>query len=194
LETSAPYTSAKWAEISPVVSPLADSDSTAASRSDRRRCRLRTMTGSNGRRIPPIRANRTVTPAASGNSPNEEFGLSVGVVHSDGLGASLSREPPFCWLAGASQAPRPFEAHSVRRLPCAGVHTSCVVRGQVWATLVRGRPQLPMYLLPVRGTPHESSTTCLTLWAICGQIAGLRQPCPRPSPRSSTAVSAPQLS
>jgi hypothetical protein len=47
LETSAPYTSAKCAEISPVVKPLADSDSTTASRSDRRRARFGTMTGSN---------------------------------------------------------------------------------------------------------------------------------------------------
>ena len=47
LETSAPYTSAKCALISPVVRPLADSDSTTASTSDRRRARFATMTGSN---------------------------------------------------------------------------------------------------------------------------------------------------
>jgi hypothetical protein len=47
LLTVAPYTSAKWAAISPVVSPLADSDSTMSSTPDRRRWRLRTICGVN---------------------------------------------------------------------------------------------------------------------------------------------------
>lgn len=47
LLTLVPYTSAKWAAISPVVSPFANSDSTMASRSDKRRWRLFTNWGSN---------------------------------------------------------------------------------------------------------------------------------------------------
>ena len=47
LDTWAPYTSARCAEISPVVSPLADSDSTMPSTPASRRCRLRTIFGSN---------------------------------------------------------------------------------------------------------------------------------------------------
>jgi hypothetical protein len=45
LLTEAPYTSAKCAEISPVVSPFAYSESTTASTSESRRCRLATITG-----------------------------------------------------------------------------------------------------------------------------------------------------
>jgi hypothetical protein len=47
LLTDAPYTSAKWALISPVVSPRLARLITTVSTSDRRRCRLPTMTGSN---------------------------------------------------------------------------------------------------------------------------------------------------
>ena len=47
LEMLAPYTSAKCAEISPVVSPFAYSEIATASTSVRRRCRFLTMTGSN---------------------------------------------------------------------------------------------------------------------------------------------------
>jgi hypothetical protein len=36
-DTSAPYTSAKWAQISPVVKPLADKEITMSSTPDRRR-------------------------------------------------------------------------------------------------------------------------------------------------------------
>ncbi len=36
-ETSVPYTSARWAEISPVVSPLANNDNTIASTPSKRR-------------------------------------------------------------------------------------------------------------------------------------------------------------
>ncbi len=46
LETWAPYTSARCAEISPCVRPLADSDKTISSTPDSRRCRLRTSWGS----------------------------------------------------------------------------------------------------------------------------------------------------
>jgi hypothetical protein len=45
-ETLAPYTSAKCAEISPWVSPLADSDNTSGSIPSRRRWPVRTITGS----------------------------------------------------------------------------------------------------------------------------------------------------
>ena len=38
LDTEAPYTSAKWALISPVVSPLAYNEIATASTSDSRRC------------------------------------------------------------------------------------------------------------------------------------------------------------
>jgi hypothetical protein len=47
LEISAPYTSARCAEISPCVSPFADSDSTISSTPPRRRCRFLTSCGSN---------------------------------------------------------------------------------------------------------------------------------------------------
>jgi len=47
LDTSAPYTSAMCAEISPVVNPLADSEITMSSTPDSRRCRLATIFGSN---------------------------------------------------------------------------------------------------------------------------------------------------
>ena len=47
LLTEAPYTSAKWALISPVVNPRAYSDNTTASTSLSRRCRFFTITGSN---------------------------------------------------------------------------------------------------------------------------------------------------
>src|SRR4029078_6393217 len=43
LDTSAPYTSARWAWISPVVKPLADNEITISSTPVRRRCRLRTI-------------------------------------------------------------------------------------------------------------------------------------------------------
>ena len=43
----APYTSAKWALISPVVSPFANNEIATASTSLSRRCRFLTMTGSN---------------------------------------------------------------------------------------------------------------------------------------------------
>ncbi len=46
LDTRAPYTSSRWAQISPCVSPLADSDSTIWSTPDSRRLRLGTITGS----------------------------------------------------------------------------------------------------------------------------------------------------
>src|SRR6476619_6630319 len=45
LATEAPYTSAKWALISPVVNPFAYNDSTTRSTSLSRRCRLPTITG-----------------------------------------------------------------------------------------------------------------------------------------------------
>ena len=45
--TEAPYTSPKWALISPVVGPLADSDRTSSSPPSSRRWRLCTITGSN---------------------------------------------------------------------------------------------------------------------------------------------------
>src|SRR6266496_828554 len=45
LDTSAPYTSRKWAAISPCVSPLADSEITRSSTPDSRRCRLATICG-----------------------------------------------------------------------------------------------------------------------------------------------------
>jgi len=47
LPAFAPYTSSKRAAISPVVSPRAVSDSTIWPMPSRRRCRLRTMAGSN---------------------------------------------------------------------------------------------------------------------------------------------------
>lgn len=47
LETLAPNTSAKWAAISPVVSPFALNDNTISSTPVSRRCRLRTICGSN---------------------------------------------------------------------------------------------------------------------------------------------------
>jgi hypothetical protein len=46
-DTVAPYTSARCAETSPVVNPLADSDNTIPSMPSRRRWRLRTICGSN---------------------------------------------------------------------------------------------------------------------------------------------------
>lgn len=46
LEIEAPYTSWKWAEISPVVRPLANRMIATASTSERRRCRFLTITGS----------------------------------------------------------------------------------------------------------------------------------------------------
>jgi len=47
LQIEAPYTSAKCAEISPVVNPFAYNEIATASTSDRRRCRFATITGSN---------------------------------------------------------------------------------------------------------------------------------------------------
>ena len=47
LDTCAPYTSARCAAISPWVNPLADNEITSPSTPDRRRCRLRTICGSN---------------------------------------------------------------------------------------------------------------------------------------------------
>ena len=47
LETLAPNTSAKWAAISPVVSPFALSDNTISSTPVSRRCRFFTICGSN---------------------------------------------------------------------------------------------------------------------------------------------------
>lgn len=47
LDTWAPYTSARCAEISPCVSPFADSDSTISSTPVRRHCRFLTICGSN---------------------------------------------------------------------------------------------------------------------------------------------------
>jgi hypothetical protein len=44
-DTSASYTSARRAWISPVVNPFADSEITMSSTPDRRRCRLRTICG-----------------------------------------------------------------------------------------------------------------------------------------------------
>ena len=64
LLTDAPYTSAKWALISPVVNPLAYNEIATASTSDSRRCRFLTTTGSNV----PARSRGTCTgtsPAAS---------------------------------------------------------------------------------------------------------------------------------
>ena len=64
LDTLAPYTSAKCAEISPVVKPLAYNEIATASTSDSRRCRFRTITGSKV----PARSRGTCTltsPAAS---------------------------------------------------------------------------------------------------------------------------------
>ena len=46
-DTSAPYTSAKWAAISPVVRPFAASEITSSSTPASRRCRLATIFGSN---------------------------------------------------------------------------------------------------------------------------------------------------
>lgn len=46
LETSAPYTSARCADISPWVSPFADSESTIPSTPVRRGCRFLTIGGS----------------------------------------------------------------------------------------------------------------------------------------------------
>jgi hypothetical protein len=46
-ETSAPYTSARCAAISPVVSPFAAREITSSSTPASRRCRLRTIFGSN---------------------------------------------------------------------------------------------------------------------------------------------------
>ena len=46
-DTEAPYTSAKCAEISPVVSPRADSDNTIWSTPVSRRCRFLTIVGVN---------------------------------------------------------------------------------------------------------------------------------------------------
>jgi hypothetical protein len=46
-ETVAPKTSAKWAAISPVVSPFAFSDNTISSTPVSRRCRYFTICGSN---------------------------------------------------------------------------------------------------------------------------------------------------
>ena len=45
LDTSAPYTSARWAQISPCVNPLADSDTTRSSTPPSRRERLGTIVG-----------------------------------------------------------------------------------------------------------------------------------------------------
>jgi hypothetical protein len=45
LDTSAPYTSARCAQISPWVRPLADSDTTRSSMPPSRRARLGTITG-----------------------------------------------------------------------------------------------------------------------------------------------------
>ena len=47
LDTLAPYTSSKWAAISPVVNPRADSDNTIWSIPSRRRFRFGTITGVN---------------------------------------------------------------------------------------------------------------------------------------------------
>jgi hypothetical protein len=47
LDTVAPYTSARCAQISPCVNPLADNEITNPSSPDSRRCRLRTICGSN---------------------------------------------------------------------------------------------------------------------------------------------------
>ena len=74
LDTDAPYTSAKWAEISPVVSPLAYSDNTTASTSDNRRCRFATITGSKL----PSRSRGTsmsTSPAASVSTVLDRFPL-----------------------------------------------------------------------------------------------------------------------
>ncbi|MDH6279924.1 hypothetical protein M2284_003664 [Rhodococcus sp. LBL1] len=46
-DTDAPYTSSKWAAISPVVRPFADNDKTISSTPVNRSCRLRTICGSN---------------------------------------------------------------------------------------------------------------------------------------------------
>jgi hypothetical protein len=47
LDTSVPYTSARCACTSPVVNPLAVNETTMSSTPDSRRCRLRTIFGSN---------------------------------------------------------------------------------------------------------------------------------------------------
>ena len=47
LDTSAPYTSARCAEISPWVNPLADNEITRSSTPVSRRCRFATILGSN---------------------------------------------------------------------------------------------------------------------------------------------------
>src|SRR3954452_23391725 len=56
-DTSAPYTSARWACTSPVVRPLATSDTTKSSTPTRRRWRLRTILGSKV----PLRSRGTST-------------------------------------------------------------------------------------------------------------------------------------
>ena len=78
LDTSAPYTSARCALISPVVSPFADSDSTRSSTPDSRRCRLRTMVGSNEpcrSRGTPISTGPTSVSTVLARAPLREFPL-----------------------------------------------------------------------------------------------------------------------
>ena len=70
LDTLAPYTSAKCAEISPVVNPFAYNEIATASTSLSRRCRFLTITGSNV----PARSLGTCTLTSPAASVSTVFG------------------------------------------------------------------------------------------------------------------------